>query len=194
MVAREGENLPFDITTIRTFFYNLEKPREILATKNAMQETVEKMLQAGFQADASGDSLASVVDLLRRIERKIDSMPSASTSIFEGNNTASTSVAELVKRLGIIDAFNYALSQRDPVLIDGLLPIMKKRGFRNKKNFVMGGLAQGASIGSRIAFEEIEIELPLGEDYTEEERQTALGCYVSGASRLHLEERALGRY
>lgn len=194
MVAKEGEKLPFDITTIRTFFYNLDKPREILATKNAIQDTVEKMIQAGFQSEGAGDSIASVVELLRRIERKIDSIPQGASTASAQVGSQSIEAAELVKRLGLVDAFNYALSQRDPSLVDALIPIMKKRGPRNKKNYVMAGLAQGAAVGSRVALDELEAELPLGDDYTEEERHDALGLYVSGASRLNLEERALARF
>lgn len=193
MVARDGEKLPFDITTIRTFFYDLEKPRDTLATKNSIQETVGKMIQAGFQSEGAGDSIASVVELLRRIERKLDSIPFNPSS---GTSTIgpSAEVGDLIKRLGMVDAINYALSQRDPLLMDSLIPVMKKRGPKNRKNFVLAGLVQGAAIGSRVAFEELEAELPLSADYSDEERQKALGGYVSGASRLDEEERALKRF
>lgn len=191
MMAREGERLPFDITTIRTFFYNLERPREILATKNALQETVERMVQDGFRNAASGDSLASVVELLRRIERKIDAAPMVQSGAPGPDAGKSATAKDLVKRLGLNDAFVYAKSQGDPDLLDALIPMLSKRwGDRDK--FMTTVLASASMYGSRVGFEQLEALLPLGDEFNDDERIESLSCYITGSFALGEAERALG--
>lgn len=187
MVAKEGEKLPFDITTIRTVFYDLNKPREILTTKGAIQDMVARMLQDGFGNNASGDSLASVVELLRRIERKVDALPAATGGQFVA--APATSANDLVKRLGLVDAFIYARSQNDTAALDVILPQLKRQ-YGGSKDFVTGALSSGAYRGSRYAFEEMERLLPLGEEFAEDEKLEALSCYVTGAFRLGEGQRA----
>lgn len=193
LIAREGEKLPFDINTIRTFFYNLERPREIRVIVKNVQEAVSRMLQEGFQSTSSGESLASVVDLLRRIERKVDSLHGTPSPSIQNAQTgpAAIVVNELVQKLGIVDAWNYAMSQADTELMDALIPKMRKFGSRNRSNYVYGALAQGAAFGSLKAFDELENEFPLSDEFSEQEKLEILACYITAAGKSDLEDRAL---
>jgi tetratricopeptide (TPR) repeat protein len=108
--------------------------------------------------------------------------------MYVGNKANEASM--LIKKLGgVAPAISFALSNRDADLLDQLLP-----RFPNKKseNFLIGGLVQGAMIGSRIAFEMLEeVATSDANDYSWDVRSRVIGGYSSGASRLDEEARAL---
>src|SRR5262245_27671714 len=105
MIAKEGEKLPFDITTIRTIFYGLASGREIRVGVKAIQDAVGKIVADGFQSESSGESLASLADTVRRIERTLDRL--AAGTITAPSTALSPRASELIKQYGPVTALKY---------------------------------------------------------------------------------------
>ncbi|WP_054017496.1 tetratricopeptide repeat protein [Pseudoalteromonas sp. R3] len=182
MVAAEGETLPFDINTIRTIFYNLEDPREIRNTVKIIQSVIDKMLESGLEPERSGESLVSLSDTLTRIERKIDRISTVSNGVnsIAGTGTGAGTIAyqEVVESLGLGDAFNYALSQRDIGLAEYLLPNLEKSMPHEK--FVDYVLTQAAAMGSIVAHQRLEACFPALESYNKDLQKDYIGSLVAG--------------
>jgi hypothetical protein len=189
MIARRGEELPFDLGNVRTFFYSLDTPREMLDSQRLLQGVVSAISDAGFEAGGKVVSISSLAEILRRIERKLDATHSSS-GVARSHESTSPSAAELIKKVGVVDAINLAISQRDVDLIDQLLP--RAAGRVNHENFVLGGLCQGSILGSRVAIDLLEPELKNLDAYEEEKKRRVVGSYVSGVHRTDQEERGLG--
>jgi tetratricopeptide (TPR) repeat protein len=85
MIAKEGEELPFDINTIRTIFYDITNGRSIRDAQLSIQKVIDGLVHEGFSPQSSGESLATISDALRRIERKFDSMVSVGSVPTTGN-------------------------------------------------------------------------------------------------------------
>lgn len=187
MIAKEGEKLPFDITTIRTIFYALRDGREIRLGVKSIQDAVAKLVADGFQSDSSGESLASLAEAVRRMERTLDRLATPGT--VASPTAVSPRASELIKQYGAVAALNYAFSQRDPDLVDEILPKLAKRV--NDQNFVVAGLAQGAAIGSRVAFDLLSTRISTVDKFQPEDASIVVGGFVSGASRLDEEAKAL---
>ncbi len=191
MLARHGEKLPFDVNTIRTIFYDLSSSREIRSTVKVIHSIVERIMADGFQPGGSGESLASILDVLKRIERKIDDVtvsPAIRTASARVTNLPD--VAALIRKLGDpIQAFNYALTQRDVLLAEALLPRIV--GHTSHESYVRSGLAQVAELGSKIAVTEIEKEFTGIEGWSEEHAEAVISSYVQGVFKQDWEQRAL---
>lgn len=108
MVAKENEKIPFDINTIRTFFYNTDNPRNIREFVVTIQQVVKNFVDEGFDAQTSGESLSSISDSLRRIERKLEDIVTVKQI---PTHSESSEVDELLKNLTPYEAYKYALSQ-----------------------------------------------------------------------------------
>lgn len=188
MVAKEGEQLPFDINTIRTIFYNLNDARDIRNTVKTIQATIDKMLETGLEPERSGESLSSLSDTLARIERKIDrfSMAGPSTSI---TATGSSEYQDILSSLGPIGAFNYALGQRDVGLAEFLMPHLEKR--LPHERYIDGVLTSAASLGSLLAHRKLEEGFSAIETYERDLQTDYVGSLVAGFNMQDREEDGL---
>jgi tetratricopeptide (TPR) repeat protein len=190
MVAQEKEKLPFDINTIRTVFYSTATGREIRAVVVQIQAIVEKMIADGFRAQSSGESLSSIADALKRIERRLDGVATVATRPGISSTSVMPNINALIKKLGgPIGAFNYALSQGDFTLAEALIP--RLRAVTPHDKFIKAVLAQTAAMGSRVALEELDAELDNVLAYSEEERNPIIHAYVSSLERLDAEQKGL---
>ena len=187
MIAKDGERLPFDITTIRTIFYGLTNGREIRVSVKAIQDAVGKIVADGFQSEGSGESLASLADAIRRIERALDRLATPASA--PSANAPSPRASQLIKQYGPVAALNYAFSQRDADLVDEILPRLPKK--KDDRNFIVGGLAQGAAIGSRVAFDMLVNRIGTLSSLVPEDVLSVIGCLGTGANRLDEEEKVL---
>lgn len=190
LISRD-EKLPFDILTHPVIRYSVSgSVKDVIDTIRIIQQNVQKFIDIGFERAGrrTVDDVYKEVDALgQRVDqvlKRIVTQPTASP----GHPTNEASM--LIKKLGgVAPAISYALADRDTDLLDQLLP-----RFPNKKteNFVVGGLVQGAAIGSRVAFEMLEEIITSGlDDFPWEVRAKAIGGYAAGASRLDEEARAL---
>ena len=154
MVAAEGEKLPFDINTIRTIFYNLNDAREIRNTVRTIQAIIEKMLESGLEPERSGESLSSLSNTLTRIERKIDRMSAVGATVNAPTSSGTGSYQEILSSLGLNDAFEFALSQRDIGLAEYLMSNLERQLPHEK--YVDFVLTQVAPMGSILAHQKLE--------------------------------------
>lgn len=119
LLAKVGEKLPFDINTIRTVFYNLISPKEVRDTVKTIQVFLEKQLENGFAPKSSGESLTSISDSLKRIERGIESLRFIKSQINENINTNDL---DILKSLTPKEAFALSLRENNLGIAESLLP------------------------------------------------------------------------
>jgi len=189
MVARVGQSLPFDITTIRTIFYELSSGREIRKVVRTIQGFVDKLLAEGFGPQSAGESLSSIADALKRIERKLDRYGSPSAQRLAGT-AMSSNVKDVLKSLTPTEAFSLALSQRDMALAEGLLPILEKQ--LDRDYYLKAAVCQAVGLRSNLALHIVEEEIEKLDDWTDEDvRQNLVGAYAEGMSAKGREAEAL---
>lgn len=123
MVALDGEELPFDINTIRTFFYNTNDGRAIREVTKVIQDVVRNLISEGFAPQTSGESLSTISDSLRRIERKLDDVIEK-RPIVEVQSGESEGSLEILKQLNPTEAYAYALRVGDYKLAGRILPFV----------------------------------------------------------------------
>jgi tetratricopeptide (TPR) repeat protein len=196
LISRD-EKLPFDILTHPVITYSVSgSVKDVINTIRIIQQNVQSFVDLGFELTGYrtvDDVYYKVEALGQRVDQFLKQItpqsPAANLGSI-GTNSASSEASMLIKKLGgVAPAISYALANRDTDLLDQLLP-----RFPNKKteNFVVGGLVQGAAIGSRVAFEMLEQVIISGlDDFSWDVRAKAIGGYAAGASRLDEEARAL---
>jgi len=112
----KGQRLPFDVAGIRTIVYDLSDPRSTLASVREIQRFVAQISADEYREAASGQSLASLSEILRRIERKLNELGSTAPA------AAATQLKLDVLRKHPIQAFKEAIERGDILLAVQLLP------------------------------------------------------------------------
>lgn len=195
LISRDGE-LPFDVVTHPVIRYSLEgNARDVINTIRVIQQNVQQFIDLGFER-AGNRSINDVYREVGAVGQKIDlvlkriaSQSSLGDAALPAGDKAREATMLLKKLGGAVPAINFALSNRDAELVDLLLPRVQNK---KSENFVLGGLVQGASIGSRVAFEMLEEVIASGmEDFAWSAKSRIIGGYAAGASRLDEENRAL---
>ncbi|MBL8429633.1 MAG: hypothetical protein JNJ95_07065 [Dechloromonas sp.] len=196
LISRDAK-LPFDVVTHPVIRYSVEaNAREVIDTIRVIQQNVQTFVDLGFER-AGNRTVSDVYREVGVLGQKLDLLLKRFTSQGSGidvavnaNGNKANEASKLIKKLGgVAPAISFALSNRDTELLDQLLP-----KFPNKRseNFVVGGLAQGAAIGSRVAFEMIEeIVTSNMDEFSWNARSKIIGGYAAGASRFDEEARAL---
>lgn len=125
-LIRKGEELPFDVAGIRTIHYDLSDPRSTLASVKEVQGFVHAIESEGYSESSSGESLASISDSIRRIERKLNSALSSSgaSATRVGAPSTSKSFDYLLEHPRV--AFMKALEAGDLAAAASLIPRIKK--------------------------------------------------------------------
>ncbi len=126
MVAQEGEKLPFDINTRRTFFYNTKDGRAMREVSKTIQEVVRSLIAEGFGAQSSGESLTTISDTLRRIERKLDDAIISKPFINSPSGESNESL-DIFNSLAPDEAYAYALKTGDINLACKVFPHVVKK-------------------------------------------------------------------
>lgn len=191
MMAAEGEKLPFDINTIRTIFYNLDDAREIRNTVKTIQSMIEKMLESGLEPERSGESLSSLSDTLTRIERKIDRISTTGGRVGtdEPINRGNSNYQKVLTSLGLVGAFNYALTQRDIGLADFLLPNLERQ--LSIEKYIDSVLTQAAPMGSILAHKQLIDLFESIDTYEQKLKKDMIGSLVAGFNMQDREEEGL---
>lgn len=195
LISRD-ETLPFDVVTHPVIRYSLDaSAKDVINTIRLIQQNVQHFVDMGFER-AGNRTLNDVYREVGTLNQKLDLvLKRIASEALPGNNahgsgTKANEAAELIKKLGgAIPAINFALNNRDAELIDHLLPRIPNK---TSENFIVGGLAQGASLGSRVAFEMLEAVITSQMDaFSWETKAQVISGYSAGASRLDEERRAL---
>jgi len=66
-----GQEIPFDLSGIRTLEYSLGSPREVKAVIEKIRAFIKSFEDSGYAQPASGASLASIAGSIERMERQI---------------------------------------------------------------------------------------------------------------------------
>lgn len=195
LISRD-ETLPFDVVTHPVIRYSLDaSAKDVINTIRLIQQNVQHFVDMGFER-AGNRTLNDVYREVGTLNQKLDLVLKRIASEAPlGNNshvsgTKANEASELIKKLGgAVPAINFALTNRDAELIDHLLPRVPNK---TSENFIVGGLAQGASLGSRVAFEMLEAVITSQMDnFSWETKAQIISGYSAGASRLDEERRAL---
>lgn len=195
LISRDAA-LPFDVATHPVIRYSLEgDAKEVLKTIRVIQQNVQHFVESGFER-SGGKTIGDVFREVSALSQKVDVLVKKATAqghmVTHGGapTGGGTNAAELIKQLGgVVPAMNYAFANQDADLVDQLLPKVPNK---ETENFVLGGLVQGAHLGSRVAFEMLEdvilTQLP---KYSSHTKARIVGGYAAGARLCREEERAL---
>ena len=69
-----SENIPFDLSGIRTIKYQLSDPHSVRDTVVEVQSFIEEITKSGFSDSSSGASMSAIAETLNRIERRITNL------------------------------------------------------------------------------------------------------------------------
>ena len=72
--AKGSDELPVDVATRRYIEYDLDSRRGLIETREQLINFVEPLVKNGFESNGTGASLAELAEILRRVERKVDSL------------------------------------------------------------------------------------------------------------------------
>lgn len=101
-VIRKGEELPFDVSGIRTIFYDVSTARATKESIESIRKYVDEFEASGYVAASSGVSLSTIAQAIERMERQMG-------RIFSGPSMRSPSTP--LTQSEILDPF---LSLRNP--------------------------------------------------------------------------------
>jgi len=96
-LIRKGEQLPFDVSGIRTIPYDLSTVRSAHEAIKEIQNYTSELSMSDFSTATSGESLSSLARAVQRIERKLDSV----TIGINNNSSKETESIEFLERLRI---------------------------------------------------------------------------------------------
>ena len=184
LMARSGELLPFDIRTIQ---YDLTSLKSAKESQDILERFVNSLIETGFVRDEGADSISSMAETLRNIEQKVNFLMNNYQTIGTDNIALSNEMSEILSRLSPIQAFNYALVNRDIPLAESLLPKIEQQV--PKEYYIDHGIAQVAAMGSQKA------ALYIKEHWTYitsilsiKQQYECLAAFVTFCNRVNCEE------
>ncbi|HEX2190071.1 MAG TPA: hypothetical protein VHG51_14285 [Longimicrobiaceae bacterium] len=125
-LIRKGETLPFDVAGIRTVYYDLTDPRSTLTSVKDIQSFVRAIETEGYAETSSGESLSSISDAIRRLERKVNRLVNPDAESRTGTVAAkSGNMTDYLLEHPRV-AFMRAFEQGDLGMAASLLPRIKK--------------------------------------------------------------------
>lgn len=149
MMTRVGEVLPFDISGLRTIHYDLSSLKKAKESQDILERFVTGIIETGFAREEGTDTISSMAETLRSIEQKMNFLMNNYQSIGTDKVSLSNEVSDILSRLTPIQAFNYALANRDVSLAESLLPRIEKQV--SKDYYIDHAVAQVAAMGSDVA-------------------------------------------
>lgn len=185
LMAENGEKLPFDINIMRTIFFDLDTPRNVHKAMSTLQEFVDKIYSEGFASNSSGESLSTVIEVLNRIERKVNLITNKS-SVTALNTSLESGFADLEPA----EALFIALKHRNVPLAESM--IFKLKASTDLDTYYKNILPKIASIGSIKAAEILgEDVIPVILTYAEEEQEQIVGSIATAYIKHNLENTGL---
>lgn len=111
LIIKKGDQIPFDLSGIRTIAYDISDARTTRLTVKRIQEFVREIEQTGFEEISSGATLTNIMESLARLERKVNS--------FTGRVPTSASPAP---NLGLKNLMTNPQAAMQHALVSGDLP------------------------------------------------------------------------
>lgn len=188
MMVRNGEKLPFDIAGIRTIQYDLSSLKKAKESQDVLEQFVSGLIETGFVRDEGTDSISSIADSIRSIEQKIDVLvKNCSSTNTQLPTVPINDLGDILERLSPVQAFNYALVNRDVKLAEDLLPRLEQT--KPKDYFIEAAITQACMLGSHVAANYIKENW----EYISTSLNVQIQCecmsaYVSYCLRMNTEE------
>lgn len=149
MMTRIGELLPFDIAGLRTIQYDLSSLKKAKESQDVLERFVNGIIETGFARDEGTDSIVSIAETLRSVEQKLNFLMNNYSTIGTDKVTLSNEMSDILSRLTPIQAFNYAIANRDLSLAENLLPRIEKQV--SKDYYIDHAVTQVVAMGSSVA-------------------------------------------
>ncbi len=148
-LIRKGDNLPFDLSGIRTIDYDMTSPRTTRDSVLTIQEYVEELEKAGFQSVSSSVPLSYIAAQLERIEKKLTAVPVQTPS--SGGLEDVDPQEKMKLQYRPFEYFLKALNRGDAIAAREALMRMYKMNL--DPNDVLLAAARLAEVGDSDAFE-----------------------------------------
>jgi len=191
MMARAGERLPFDISGLRTIQYDLTSLKKAKESQDILERFVNGLVETGFAREEGTDSISAMAETLRSIEQKVNFLMNNQQSANTSNVALSNEVSDILSRLSPIQAFNYALANRDVSLAERLLPRIEQQV--SKEYYIDHAVVQVAALGSQNAAMYIKEHWAYIDSVLNNEQQyECLASFVTYCNRSNTEETHLG--
>lgn len=151
LLAPKGQKLPFDLFDIHTIFYgDLKEANNVNKVMRELQTKVRELVKSGLDNYASGESLTTMMDFIRKMDIKIDDLISQEYSYQNPDNLdGNIRISKIIKNLSASDAVLLARKRQDLELLEALIP-KAKREFQFD-TFIYGVVEPAASMGSQLA-------------------------------------------
>lgn len=189
VLAQKEQELPFDTYDDRAIFYDISQVPGLMCAQEMLEKFVGAIKAKGFIESEGPESVASISERLKTIEAKLDSALNViqSTTKTMGNVTyRGAELDDILTQLSPIQAFNYALTQRDLKLGEDLMPVLE--GVLSKERFIDQVVAQLTSMGSAKAARILEENWDyIASNFTFKQRYEEVGCYISYCNRADCE-------
>lgn len=189
VLAQKEQTLPFDVYDNRTIFYDISDVPGLMRAQEALEKFTEEIKEKGFIESEGPESVTSISERLKKIEAKLDSALNVIQSATKttGNVTPrGAALDDILTQLSPIQAFNYALTQRDLKLGEELMPVLE--GVLSKERFIDQVVAQLTSMGSAKAAQILEENWDyIASNFTFKQRYEEVGCYISYCNRADCE-------
>lgn len=190
MMTRLGEQLPFDISGLRAIQYDLTSLKKAKESQDVLERFVNGLVETGFVREEGTDTISSMAEALRNIEQKVNFLVNAQQSIGTDKVTLSNEMSDILSRLSPVQAFNYALANRDVSLAESLLPKIEKQV--PKDYYIDHAVAQVAAMGSKVAATYLINSWTYIEEILNSKQQyECIGALVTYFNRANIEENYL---
>ncbi|MCU7936562.1 MAG: tetratricopeptide repeat protein [Candidatus Thiodiazotropha sp. (ex Dulcina madagascariensis)] len=124
-LIQKGDDLPFDVSGIRTINFDISTPRSTLQSIHEIQAYIKNLEEHSYETAATGESLSSVAEGIRRIERRLIHIETQGLSGGQNLGRVSPNIKDILTQHPI-GAFNDAYESGNLELAVQLLPRIKR--------------------------------------------------------------------
>lgn len=190
LVKRRGTPaLPADISSRRYIEYELETRRGAKEFRDLLREAVKAESRGGFEGSKGDATLAGVLQVIQRVERKIDRLAEngTTTSGAGAPGVGAIQSGDLPEGLEPIQAFNLALKTRNVPLAESAMD--RLQWTMDKNRFYDIVVEQAASLGSMRATQMLfdYAQEFFDSDMSFQKKVEYLGSMVGSANRYDRE-------
>lgn len=190
LVKRRGTPaLPADISSRRYIEYELETRRGAKEFRDLLREAVKAESRGGFEGSKGDATLAGVLQVIQRVERKIDRLAENGTASSGAGapGVGAIQSGDLPEGLEPIQAFNLALKTRNVPLAESAMD--RLQWTMDKNRFYDIVVEQAASLGSMRATQMLfdYAQEFFDSDMSFQKKVEYLGSMVGSANRYDRE-------